>query len=103
MPAETLQGFDHLLGFGLSANLPFVKFSTKAMTPPKMCLRFDIVLVNCRNVYMIYCARRGRARSLYYYVTAASQSQYTVSSIDGSSQSRPYNPPPLSSLQELLC
>ena len=29
------------------------------MTPPKMCLRFDIVLVNCRNVYMIYCARVG--------------------------------------------
>ncbi|CAN6820899.1 unnamed protein product, partial [Brassica oleracea] len=55
--AETLQGFDHLLGFGLFAKSYVVKFSFKATIPPKICLRFNIVLVNCRNVSLIYCAR----------------------------------------------
>ncbi|CAF2054504.1 hypothetical protein Bca4012_097858 [Brassica carinata] len=55
--AETLQGFDHLLGFGLFAESSVVKFSFKATIPPKICLRFNIVLVNCHNVSLIYCAK----------------------------------------------
>ncbi|KAF3542363.1 hypothetical protein DY000_02005043 [Brassica cretica] len=112
--AETLQGFDHLLGFGLFAESSVVKFSFKATIPPKICLRFNIVLVNCRNsrpysLYIPFLAVEtivqecGRARSSRYYVTVASPSQYAVSSIDGSSQSRPYNPPSFSLSLELLC
>ncbi|KAG5403849.1 hypothetical protein IGI04_009968 [Brassica rapa subsp. trilocularis] len=56
-PAETLQGSDHSLSFGLFAESSIVKFSIKATTPPKICFSFDIVLFDCRNVSMIYCAR----------------------------------------------
>lgn len=55
--AETLQGPDHLLGFRLFAESSAVKLSFKATFPPKICFRFNIVLVNCRNVFVIYCAR----------------------------------------------
>ncbi|WZZ34244.1 hypothetical protein YC2023_017645 [Brassica napus] len=56
-PAETLQGSDHSLSFGLFAESSIVMFSIKATTPPKIWFRFDIVLFNCRSVSMIYCAR----------------------------------------------
>ncbi|KAG2305173.1 hypothetical protein Bca52824_033824 [Brassica carinata] len=46
---ETLQGSDYLLGFGLSAESSIVKHSFKAKSPQKICLRFDIVFVNCRK------------------------------------------------------
>ncbi|WZY87059.1 hypothetical protein YC2023_033443 [Brassica napus] len=102
-PAETLQGSDHSLSFSLFAESFIVKFSIKATTPPKICFSFDIVLFKCRNVSMIYCARVWTRRFACYYVTAAPPSHYAVSSIDGSSQSQLFDPPPISSSHEILC
>lgn len=53
LPAETLQGSDHLVDFGLYAESSIAKFSSQATTPSKICRSFDIVLVNCRNVSMV--------------------------------------------------
>ncbi|WZZ65536.1 hypothetical protein YC2023_076906 [Brassica napus] len=101
LPAETLQGSDHLVDFGLYAESSIVKFSFKAMTPPKICLKFDIFLVNCHNVFVIppfpvtgsIVQECGLARFTCYYVTVASPSHYAVSSIDGSSHNRSYSFP----------
>ncbi|CAN6929160.1 unnamed protein product, partial [Brassica oleracea] len=70
-------------------------------TPPKICLKFDIVLVNCHNVFVIppfpvtgsIVQECGLARFTSYYVTVASPSHYAVSSIDVSSQNRSYSFP----------
>uniref|UniRef100_A0A0D3C5K8 Uncharacterized protein n=1 Tax=Brassica oleracea var. oleracea TaxID=109376 RepID=A0A0D3C5K8_BRAOL len=101
LPGETLQGSNHLVDFGLYAESSIVKFSFKATTPPKICLKFDIVLVNCHNVFVIppfpvtrsIVQECGLARFTSYYVTVASPSHYAVSSIDGSSHNRSYSFP----------
>ena len=43
--AETLQGSNHLLDFGLFAESSVEKFSFKVTTPPKIGFRFDMFLV----------------------------------------------------------
>uniref|UniRef100_M4DXZ8 Uncharacterized protein n=1 Tax=Brassica campestris TaxID=3711 RepID=M4DXZ8_BRACM len=55
--AETIQGSNHLLDFGLFAESSVEKFSFKVTTPPKIGFRFDMFLVNCRSVSVIYCVR----------------------------------------------
>ncbi|KAF3583374.1 hypothetical protein F2Q69_00028218 [Brassica cretica] len=81
-----------------------VKLSFKATTPPKISLRFDIVLVICRNlsvtlhilVAVSTAQEFGFARFDCYYVTEAFPTHYAVSSIDDSSQSQIYGPLTLS-------
>ncbi|CAH8319659.1 unnamed protein product [Eruca vesicaria subsp. sativa] len=95
--AETRQGSDHLLDLVLYAESSIVKCSSKVTTPPKICLRFNIVLIDCRNVSTTIVQECGLARFFRNYVIAASPSplmmssqasmDYAVSSIDGSSQS----------------
>ncbi|CAF2057351.1 unnamed protein product [Brassica napus] len=111
LPAETLQGSDHLVDFGLYAESSIVKFSFKAMTPPKICLKFDIFLVNCHNVFVIppfpvtgsIVQECGLARFTCYYVTVASPSHYAVSSIDGSSHNRSYSFPTHIFVAKTIC
>ncbi|CAN6929192.1 unnamed protein product [Brassica oleracea] len=81
------------------------------MTPPKICLKFDIVLVNCHNVFVIppfpvtgsIVQECGLARFTSYYVTVAPPSHYAVSSIDGSSQNRSYSFPTHIFVAKTIC
>ncbi|KAF3545620.1 hypothetical protein DY000_02008645 [Brassica cretica] len=123
-PAEILHCYDHLLDFSLSAESSFVKLSFKATTHLKIDFlattsplrfhhttpsqastvlhRIDTTVLPPLSLSSELLQECGPARSSRYYITAASPSQYAISSIDGFSQSRLYDPPPLSSSQELL-